>query len=111
MGDRAQVAIKQDEGLVYLYTHWHGSDLQTIVRRALARKQRWNDEEYLARIIFCEMIKDYEAGETGFGIGLDEHGDSQHPLIIVDPEEQTVTIGAKVFKFEKYITMRARVEG
>ena len=107
MGDRAQVVIKnEDEPPVYLYTHWNGTELPDTVRKALARKQRWTDIEYLARIIFCEMIKGNEAGETGFGIGTGEHGDNEHDLIVVDTGKQTVTIGASVVSFERYIGKR-----
>ena len=69
MGDLGQVIIKDREAPdLYLYTHWRGSQLREIVRSALKRRQRWNDGPYLARIIFCEMIKGEEKGETGFGI-------------------------------------------
>lgn len=96
MGDRAQVRIKNDDdSYVYLYTHGRGSELQDIVRRALARKQRWDDNEYLTRIIFCEMVKGDEAEEIGFGIGTSEHDDNENPLITIDCGDQTVAIGNK----------------
>ncbi len=73
MGDRGQVKIK-DTG-VYLYTHWGASELREAVAAALAKAPgRWDDEEYLARIIFDAMKGD-NTGETGFGIGTSEHGD------------------------------------
>lgn len=68
MGDRATIEIQDNGRSVYLYTHWRGSEIKTILRSALARRQRWNDAAYLTRIIFSEMIKDDIAGETGFGI-------------------------------------------
>lgn len=89
MGDRGQVLIVDEK--VYLYTHWEASELVETVRRALARKQRWDDPEYLARIIFCEMVGDDVKGETGFGIGTGGHGDIWRE-VIVDCEKQTVTI-------------------
>ncbi len=73
MGDRAQVFIEA-EG-VYLYTHWGADYLVEAVRNALKRKERWDDQEYLARIVFCEMVRGYESETTGFGIGTSEHGD------------------------------------
>ena len=70
MGDRRNVIVKDGESDigVGLYTHWSGSDLEDIVKSALQRKQRWEDAPYLARIIFCEMVKGNEREETGFGI-------------------------------------------
>jgi hypothetical protein len=71
MGDRGQVNI---EG-VWLYTHWGATDLPMTVHDAIIKKWRWSDPEYLARIIFEEMIKGDEGGETGYGIGSSMHGD------------------------------------
>ena len=97
MGNRGQVAIKgQGKGRVYLYTHWSGGELIDTVRRAMARRVRWEDAEYLTRIIFCEMVKGNETAETGFGIGLSKHGDSNNPLIVVDVATQTVKIGRSI---------------
>jgi hypothetical protein len=115
MGDRGQVLIK-DTG-VYLYTHWAGYRLKEDVKRALKRKQRWNDDEYLARIIFDEMKrlgkdkeKDYmtfaptDTGETGYGIGTILHTDLNNPLITIDCEKQRIKIGkGKWQSFKKFI--------
>lgn len=73
MGDRGQVHIK-DEG-VWLYSHWGATDLIETVRTALKKKWRWYDPEYLARIIFDEMIGGEQGGEAGYGIGKAQHGD------------------------------------
>lgn len=94
MGDRGNIVIQEAPGKrVYLYTHWSGSDIAKTAKRALARKQRWNDPAYLARIVFCEMIGHDDVGalqgETGFGIstGL---CDNEHPILVVDVEHQSV---------------------
>ncbi len=95
MGDRANVYIKEDqEHGVYLYTHWGGSELPEMTRTALNRHQRWDDSAYLARIIFCEMIKGREAEETGFGIST-RMPDNEHPIIVVDVPAQTVGYAPK----------------
>ena len=100
MGDRGQVLI-EDVG-VYLYTHWDASELTKIVQKALAKKWRWDDPEYLARIIFCEMVKGDEEGETGYGIGNNLHGDVWR-LIKVNCENQTVQVLHVPFKGEPRI--------
>ena len=61
MGDRGTVEIHG----VYLYTHWGASDLIDVVREALAKKWRWDDESYLARIIFDTMLDGSHGTETG----------------------------------------------
>lgn len=71
MGDRGQVKING----VYLYTHFGASELIKDVQIALAKRWRWNDLEYLARIIFDEMKGDDFITETGYGIGTKLHGD------------------------------------
>lgn len=100
MGDRANVFIKDPtkadpEAGVYLYTHWDGDGLAEVVQRALARKQRWNDGAYLARIVFCTMLKGEAKGddvlgdETGFGIATGPP-DNEHPIIEIDPKRNRI---------------------
>jgi hypothetical protein len=92
MGDRGQIAVVQGEGAVYLYSHWGGSELAEVLRNALARKQRWDDEEYLTRIIFDTMTSGDQGAETGAGIGLQIHGDIEHALLVVDCQRQAVGV-------------------
>lgn len=90
MGDRANVAVVQpDKTRVYLYTHWNGTELVETVHAALSRKVRWDNEAYLARIVFCSMVQEDVGGETGYGIstGL---CDNEHPIIVLDPKTQTI---------------------
>lgn len=57
MSTRAQVCMVEGDEKLYLYMHYDGYELPNVVRRALARgTDRWDDFEYLGRIIFCEMI-------------------------------------------------------
>jgi hypothetical protein len=94
MGDRANIVVKQGKDLppVILYTHWEGYELPETLRFALAKRWRWNDHAYLTRIIFDVMTAGSQGEETGFGIstGLP---DNEHPLLIVDPTDQTVAVG------------------
>lgn len=108
MGDRANIAIKQevksDEPVyIYFYTHWTGSELPVILQSALKRgRSRWGDDSYLNRIIFSEMIQDSVLDETGYGIST-SLGDNGHEIIYVDHEAMTVTIGDKKWSFEEYL--------
>src|SRR5512136_274571 len=89
MGDRGQVYIKDEK--TYLYTHWSATELPEMVERAIAKKWRWNDPEYLARIIFDEMTDGCHGEETGYGIGRSKHGDIWM-LVTVDCKKQTMTV-------------------
>jgi len=89
MGDRANIVVKEGGGEVFLYTHWGGTELPDVLKVALEKRWRWNDASYLARIIFCEMIKGQENHETGFGISTSPP-DNSYPYIVVDVEQQEV---------------------
>lgn len=86
MGDRANVVIPEQYGdnnqAVVLYTHWGGTELPETLREALARRERWDDAAYLARIVFCHMIGEDFAGETGYGIAT-RLPDNEYPLLML----------------------------
>ena len=94
MGDRANVFVRDvkdgDVQGVYLYTHWAGHELAQTVHDALTRgTSRWDDNQYLTRVIFDEMTKDDHGGETGYGISA-RIGDNGHQIIVVDPNQQRI---------------------
>lgn len=101
MGDRANVFIHDgDEPGVWLYTHWGGESLSSKVKRALARRVRWDDAPYLARIIFDSMTQDSTGDETGNGISA-MMCDNEHPIIDVDTAAQTVSLAKEPPKGEQ----------
>lgn len=76
---------------IYFYTHWGAEELPETLKNALKRGfERWDDESYLARIIFSEMIKDDVLELTGYGIAPYPIDDKQYPTITVNLEHQTV---------------------
>ncbi len=96
MGDRANVVVlesdeqRQGKTAVFLYTHWTGSNLPAVLKRAIDRApDRWGDASYLARNIFSEMTRGSEEDTTGYAIGL-ALIDNQHPLLVVDVPGQQV---------------------
>lgn len=94
MGDRANIVIESDKDFfphaVFFYTHWRGSDIKTILQSALVRgKDRWNDPQYLSRVIFCELIGKDTTGITGFGITT-KIGDGGGKLLCVNMDGQKV---------------------
>jgi hypothetical protein len=84
-----------------LYTHSTADDLINVVNNVLSKNVRWDDPDYLARMIFCKMIpvEDWD-NENGFGIGTQLYMDIQM-LISLDTVHQTIKISSS---FEKYIT-------
>lgn len=98
MGDRANVKIlDQGAGIddsppLFIYTHHGGEELPEIIHRALARRASWDDGTYLARIVFCELVKgdpDELDGLTGLGIGTGL-SDNEHPVVVLDAERQRI---------------------
>ena len=92
MGDRGNIVIRQgttNADDVWFYTHWSGSEIGEVVKTALARKQRWTDDCYLARIVFCQLVKGIEDEEAGCGISTSMQ-DNEHPILVVDVPKQCV---------------------
>ena len=109
MGDRGNIFVREsaDEGEtrgVYLYSHWGGEELPLVLKRALSRKQRWDDGPYLTRIIFDEMTAGQHGTETGFGISA-TLGDNEYPIITVTPGAGVswVKDGLFAVTFERFI--------
>lgn len=94
MGDRRNIKLVYGKGHspVYLYTHWRGSELENILADALDGKGargRWDDPDYLARIIFSAMVKDEIDSDAGYGIAP-YRMDHNHDDIVVNLVKQTV---------------------
>jgi len=90
VGERGNIIVQDGEDRVYLYTHWGGAEIGQVLQRALAKRWRWDDAQYLARIIFDELTEG-ERGETGFGITV-RLLDNEYPLLVVDCDSQTVIV-------------------
>lgn len=97
MGERNYIFLENDN--IYLYSHWDTEkDLIKILRNALKRgRERWNDRQYLNRIIFSEMIKDDVLSLTGYGLSSDLH-DGQ---IVLSVDVNNMTVNK--IPFDKFI--------
>lgn len=105
MGCRGNIQIQfSNKRSIYFYTHWRGNSIREVVQSALRRRGRWWDEAYLARMIFCELVKGQESEETGYGIAPYVM-DNEHPIVKVTPHTLTVRIGRKSYTFEEFINM------
>jgi hypothetical protein len=92
MGDRGNIVVRDSDGKdVVFYSHWSGHGIAAVVRRAIGKRWRWIDDNYLARIIFCELVRGHEEEETGFGIGRYFASDREHPVVLVDIKRQEVS--------------------
>lgn len=101
MGDRANVKIVDYDSTVFLYTHHNGYKLPNVLKRALARRERWYDGAYLARIIFQEMIGN-DKSDSGFGISS-VIGDGDDHVLVVDIKNQTVSYEDRIWSLNHFI--------
>jgi hypothetical protein len=124
MGDRGNIYFvdrREGDALagIYMYTHWSGSMLPGIVRDALIRgRGRWGDPQYLARIVFCELIQGAVLEETGYGLGT-FIGDNEHNVVRVDDltsrvsfhepgkEQRSSDAGLASWSFEEFVAARS----
>jgi hypothetical protein len=104
MGDRANVKVLDGDKAIYLYTHWGGTELPSDVWLAMRRRQRWDDEAYLARIVFCQMVKGQEDGETGYGISTHLCDNDGYPILVIDCEKQEIRFESEVGELIKALT-------
>jgi len=96
-----QIEVVGPYGRVYLYSHNTANELVSVVSDVLSRKVRWDDPDYLSRMIFCRMVpKNKWDNELGFGIGTQLYRDV-NMLISLDTVHQTIRISSA---FETYIT-------
>ena len=94
MGDRSNVVVqdRSKKERVYLYMHWGGTDYINILATALNRaKDRWDDAAYIARVIFCDMIRGSLDTTTGYGIST-KLCDNEYPLLVLDCKNQRVNL-------------------
>lgn len=100
MGDRGNIIIRTEGNPdLYLYTHWSGSLLHEVAQRALRVRERWDDDQYLARIVFQEML-DGDEGTTGFGIST--YQPDGEDRVVLDVTAQQVHIGTQTWSFSEY---------
>ena len=106
MGDRANVLAKEndDDPGVYLYTHWAGTELPHTLQKALAKKWRWDDTAYLARIIFDTMTEGQQGNETGYGISTFAC-DGNDRILEVNCTHLDVKHNGRTWTFEEYIKL------
>lgn len=96
-----QIEIVGLYGRIYLYSHNTANELVSVVSDVLLRQVRWDDPDYLSRMIFCRMIpKNKWDDELGFGIGTQLYKDV-NMLLTLDTVHQTIKISSA---FETYIT-------
>ena len=94
MGDRANFGFRDSkENIIFVYGHWAGYRmLENLADAVSAAEPRWTDEAYATRIAISHLIKDEWASETGWGIYVNQLGDNEHKVPIIDWKNKTFTL-------------------
>ena len=94
MGDRANFGFRQSNGeTIVLYGHWAGHDMLGNLAEAVeAARSRWTDESYATRIAISHLINDEWKSETGWGIYINQLGDNEHKVPIINWASKTFTL-------------------
>lgn len=94
MGDRANFGFVQPNGqTIVLYGHWAGHQmLGKLADAVIASRPRWNDSSYATRIAISNIIGDQWNMENGWGLYVNEIGDNEHKIAIIDWDQQTFSL-------------------
>lgn len=94
MGDRANFGFVQPNGnTIVLYGHWAGHNmLGKLADAVIKARPRWNDSSYATRIAISNLIGDQWNMETGWGLYVNEIGDNEHKIAIIDWDQQTFSL-------------------
>jgi len=94
MGDRANFGFVQPNGnTIVLYGHWAGHNMLAQLAEAVFKaRPRWSDPSYATRITISQMINNDWNSETGWGLYVNEIGDNEHKIAIVDFNQQTFSL-------------------
>ena len=91
MGDRANFGFRDSkENIVFLYGHWAGHRmLEQLADAVAAAEPRWQDESYATRIAISRLVGEEWTSETGWGIYINQLGDNEHKVPIIDWKNRT----------------------
>ena len=94
MGDRANFGFVDSKGdALFLYGHWAGYNMLAKLANAVkAAEPRWDCEDYATRIAISNLIGDEWAQETGWGIYINQLGDNEHKVPVIDWKNQNFTL-------------------
>jgi len=106
MGDRANFGFKDRKGdTIFLYGHWAGHQmLQNLADAVQIAHPRWSDESYATRICISQLINEEWSSETGWGLSVNELGDNEHKVPIINWSDKTFTLMQEDLQTEVFST-------
>ena len=106
MGDRANFGFKDRKGdTIFLYGHWAGHQmLQNLADAVQIAYPRWSDESYATRICISQLVNEEWSSETGWGLSVNELGDNEHKVPIINWSDKTFTLMQEDLQTEVFST-------
>jgi hypothetical protein len=108
MGDRANFGFTEgtDKPTLFLYAHSLGYGMMNALAHALdTARPRWDDDGYATRIVISQIIGEVWDSEYGFGLYIDQTGDNEHSVPVVNWETKTVSLYPYfIGKFDSSVT-------
>jgi hypothetical protein len=106
MGDRANFGFKDRKGdTIFLYGHWAGHQmLQNLADAVQIAHPRWADESYATRICISQLISEEWTSETGWGLSVNELGDNEHKVPVINWAAKTFTLMEQDLSAEVFST-------
>lgn len=95
MGDRANFGFREnaEAPIVFLYGHWAGYQMLSRLANAVAvARPRWTDPGYATRICISQIIGEDWNQEYSYGIYVDQIGDNEHSIPVIDWNAQTMSL-------------------
>ena len=66
--------------------------LGRLADAVIEARPRWSDPSYATRIAISQIVGDQWTEETGWGLHVNEIGDNEHKIAIVDWAQQTFSL-------------------
>lgn len=105
MGARTNFELKDENGSVWLYSHWGGDDKSSDFASALEHaRPRWGDTPYAIRMVISYLIKDNILSDTGYGITSYQSGEESYDPLSADFVSKVVEYEQETFTFDEFIT-------
>ena len=95
MGNRANFGFTAGEGQPTLFVYAHSGGyamLNTLAQAIDHARPRWSDDGYATRMCVSAIVGDAWRGELGYGLYIDQTGDNEHSVPVVNWDTQTVSL-------------------
>lgn len=104
MGARTVFEVKDQDGSIFLYSHWGGDTKVEDAIDALKKAEpRWHDTTYGMRIFISQIVGEAWNDETGYGISTKDVFEEQYDPMVIDFENNIVTYLDEDKSFREFI--------